>query len=50
MVRVTELVELELVGGILGAFWPPRSPTKALKVGLVVKGITCKLIPHCQRP
>ena len=47
---MTELVELELVGGLLGAFWPLRSPKKALKVGLVVKGITCKLIPLCQRP
>ena len=28
----------------------PHKSTKALKVGLVVKGITCKLIPLCQRP
>ena len=32
-----------------GTFWPLTSPTKALKVGLVVKGVTCKLISLCQR-
>ena len=33
-----------------GAFWPLRSPTKALKVGLVVMGLTCKLISLCEEP
>ena len=34
---------------ILGHFGPSEVQ-KALKVGLVVKGITCKLISLCQRP
>ena len=34
---------------ILGHFGPSRVQKKALKVGLVVKGITYKLIPLCQR-
>ena len=35
--------------GILGHFGPSEV-RKALKVGIVVKGVTCKLIPLCQRP
>ena len=37
----------------LGPFWgnlAPQKSKKALKVGLVVMGITCKLIPLYQRP
>ena len=39
---------------ILSPFWgilaPQKSQKKGLKVGLVVKGITCKLISLCQGP
>ena len=35
--------------GILGHFGPSKVK-KALKVGLVVMGFTCKLISLCQEP
>ena len=35
--------------GILGHFGPSKVQ-KALKVGLVVMGFTCKLISLCQEP
>ena len=37
----------------MSPFWgilAPHKSTKALKVGLVVMGFTCKLIPLCQEP
>ena len=37
----------------MSPFWgilAPHKSTKALKVGLVVKGITCKLIPLYPQP
>ena len=36
-------------GAHFGAFWPSKVQ-KALKVGLVVMGFTCKLISLCQEP
>ena len=35
---------------ILSPFWGPSEVQKALKVGLVVMGFTCKLISLCQEP